>query len=667
MICKDNKDISFLCFGSQDWWYHNRGHFDFQLMRRFAKKGTTLYINSLVMQKPKLSEGRKFIEKLVRKTKSIFRGLRKSEAGFWVYSPFLLPVHHIAWMRPFNEVLLRFQLWFVMRKLDIRDPVVWVACPTACNVAAKMKKSQLVYQRADCYEAYPNVDVKMITAYDLKLKAEADLTIFVNMDLYRQERSQCKKEFFLDHGVDFDMFSSAAQVQEEPSDIASIPRPIVGYFGALDEHKLDVDFMEKIVDMKPEISFVFIGKKSPGFSGLSRKKNVWLLGQKDYEQIPHYGKCFNVAMIPWWQNCWTKAANPIKVKEYLALGRPVVSTRVFSEIQNYSDVMYLADTPEEFAECIEKALAEDNPERVEARRKKVQMSTWDSKARIILEELSNNNKSSAWRHKERMVRKRPVIGRMRLFARWSKSVLRSLRAGYLDFALNAILAQTILIWLTIRDVFSSTRVECNICGWTGYDFYPNVGWGFNHRSVICPGCGCLDRYRSLTVILWARTNFFSPDTYVIEVAPCPKFQTYCLQQKNNKNYVSFDINRFAMEKADITRMQYRDNIADYFVCIHVLEHIEKDTQALKEILRVLKPGGQAILQVPADWDAEKTREYSCPDPRNTGHVRQYGKDFAQRISLSGFEVSAISVSECLSESEIERFGLSREPVFLATK
>jgi len=391
MMVKDSKKISFLCFGSQDWWYHNRGHFDFQLMRRFAKKGTTLYINSIVVQKPKLTEGRMFFVRLVRKAKSIFRGLRKSDAGFWVYSPFLLPVHHIAWMRPFNEILLRFQLWFVMRKLDIRKPVVWVACPTACNVAVHMKKSQFVYQRADCYEAYPNVDVEMITRYDRKLKAEADLTIFVNMALYQQERDQCKKEMYLDHGVDFDMFASAVQIQDEPSDIASIPRPIAGYFGALNEHKLDTDYIGKIVDMQPDISFVFIGKASPGLSSLSEKKNVWLLGQKTYEQIPHYGKCFDVAMIPWRQNCWTEAANPIKVKEYLALGKPIVSTPVFSEIQKYSDVMYLADTPEEFAKCIEKALAEDNPERVAARTVKVRSSTWDSKAQIVLDELFSSN------------------------------------------------------------------------------------------------------------------------------------------------------------------------------------------------------------------------------------------------------------------------------------
>jgi len=668
MTLKDSKDISFLCFGGEDWWYHNRGHIDMQLMRCFTQTGTTLYVNSISTQRPNLGEGKKFIEKLIRKTKSILTGLKQGKAGFWVYSPFLLPIHHIGWIRPLNEALLRFQLWFVTRKLNIRNPVVWVACPTACNVAVNMKKSQLVYQRTDCYEAYPNVDVKTITMYDLKLKAEADLTVFVNISLYRQERSKCKKAIFLDHGVDFDVFASAEKHQEKPLDAASVPKPIVGYFGALDEHKLDVGFIEKIIDLLPEISFVFVGKASPKISCLAERKNVWLPGQKAYEQIPHYGKCFDVAIIPWRQNRWTEAANPIKVKEYLALGKPIVSTRVFSEIQSYHDEIYQADTPEEFAKCIEKALAENSPERIAARRKKVEMSTWDSKARIVLEELFDSNEFSDWRNKAKTVRERPVIGRMRLFARWSKSTLRSLKAGHFDFAVNVLRAQAELIWLTLRDVSTrSKRVECNICSWTGYDFYPNVGWGYNDKSVLCPGCGCLDRYRSLAIILWTRTEFFSPDTHVIEVAPSYNFQKYCLKQKNNKNYISFDIKRFAMEKGDITQMHYQDNTADYFLCFHVLEHIEKDVQALEEIRRVLKPGGIAILQVPIDWDAEKTHEYSCPDARDVGHVRRYGRDFAQRISLSGFEVSEVSVAECTTESEIERFRLPREPIFFAKK
>ena len=154
---------------------------------------------------------------------------------------------------------------------------------------------------------------------------------------------------------------------------------------------------------------------------------------------------------------------------------------------------------------------------------------------------------------------------------------------------------------------------------------------------------------------------------MIEVAPSPSFQRYCLKQKSNQNYISFDIDRFAMEKGDITHMHYPDNSADYFLCFHVLEHIEKDTQALEEILRILKPGGMAVLQVPVDWNAEKTHEYPCADPRDVGHVRRYGRDFAQKISLSGFEVSEVLVTEFMTDSEIERFGLSKEPIFFAIK
>ena len=120
-----------------------------------------------------------------------------------------------------------------------------------------------------------------------------------------------------------------------------------------------------------------------------------------------------------------------------------------------------------------------------------------------------------WKQKAKVIRSRPVIGRMRLFARWSKSILRSLKAGYFDFVINLLLAQAKLIWLTIQDIIpKGKRVECNICSWTGYDFYPNVGWGYNDMSVLCPGCLCLDRYRSLALILWERTKFFSPSASI---------------------------------------------------------------------------------------------------------------------------------------------------------
>ncbi|MGD8786371.1 MAG: glycosyltransferase [Phycisphaerales bacterium] len=384
-------NVDVLCFGGEDWWYHNQGHIDFQLMRRFSKMGTTLYVNSIVTQKPKLSEGRKFVKKLIRKTRSILTGLKLSDAGFWVYSPFSLPVHHVACLCSLNEMLLRFQLRYVMRKLAIRNPVVWVACPTACSIAVNMKKSKLVYQRTDCYEAYPNVDSEMIAMCDRKLKAEADITLFVNHSLYNEEAGQCKKAYFLDHGVDFDMFTTAEQNSEHPADIAGIRKPIAGYFGAIDDHKFDVGLVERLADLLPNVSFVFVGKTLMDCSRLSSKKNVWMLGQKPYEQIPNYGKYFDVAIFPWRVNSWTEAANPIKLKEYLALGKPIVSTPAFTELQEHIDVVYKADTPEVFVELIKKALDEDCPEKIAARREKVKDSTWDSKAHTVLKELLGRN------------------------------------------------------------------------------------------------------------------------------------------------------------------------------------------------------------------------------------------------------------------------------------
>jgi len=378
--------IDVLCFGGEDWRYHNRGHIDMQLMRRFAKRGNLLYVNSIVMQRPNVSEGKMFFKKLVRKTKSIFSGFKKSDADFWVYSPFSLPVHHIGWLSPMNEIVLHEQLRLVARNLDIHNPIVWVACPVACNTAIKMKRTKLVYQRTDRFEEYPNVDATVVSRYDHRLKAEADLTVFVNRLLYEEEAEHCKRAIYLDHGVDYEMFATAQNSREIPEDMRSIKRPIVGFFGGIDDHTSDITLIEKTVDMLSAMSFVFVGKASVDHDGLLSKKNVWMLGQKPYEEIPNYGKCFDVAIMPWRQNRWIQACNPIKLKEYLALGKPVVSTP-YPELEKYLDVVYKAKEPGDFAECIRKALAEDNPQLVAARKKKVETATWDSKARLVLEEL----------------------------------------------------------------------------------------------------------------------------------------------------------------------------------------------------------------------------------------------------------------------------------------
>jgi SAM-dependent methyltransferase len=212
------------------------------------------------------------------------------------------------------------------------------------------------------------------------------------------------------------------------------------------------------------------------------------------------------------------------------------------------------------------------------------------------------------------------------------------------------------------------KVECHICGWHGRGFYPDVGSGYFNLDTSCPRCHCIARYRSLAVILDRETGFFSPDKAVIEVAPVRSFQAYCLWRKQSRNYVSFDLENFGMEKGDMTAMRYPSQSCDYFLCFHVLEHIPDEAAAIREIFRVLRPGGQAILQVPVDYSLDETVEYGKPNPFETDHVRRYSASgFSKSLTTQGFHVRIVTIADGVSDSNLQRYGFDAQPVYIATK
>lgn len=265
------------------------------------------------------------------------------------------------------------------------------------------------------------------------------------------------------------------------------------------------------------------------------------------------------------------------------------------------------------------------------------------------------------------VRPHPVEGRARLAFRWARFALRSVRAGHFDFARNALRAEWQLARQTAAELLpSSEEVECNICGWKGRGFLPNTGPGYDDVHTTCPGCRGLSRHRSLLAILRSTTDFFEPGARILEVAPMRGFEAVC-RSHPGCDYTSIDLERHAMERGDITNLRFENDSADYFVCFHVLEHIPNEARAVREIHRVLRPGGCAVLQVPVDWDAEHTREYDGPNPRDVGHVRRHGRDFPARIAAAGFDVEAVRASEVLPPEQFSRQGLCDEPVFLARK
>ena len=171
-------------------------------------------------------------------------------------------------------------------------------------------------------------------------------------------------------------------------------------------------------------------------------------------------------------------------------------------------------------------------------------------------------------------------------------------------------------------------VACPICGGQSRKFLTVGKWGAQ-----CPRCGSLQRHRLLWLYLKHKTNFFRDHLKVLDIAPLYFLQEACKKLKN-LTYISADLSSpIVMIKMDITDINLPDNQFDCILCYHVLEHILDDEKAMRELFRILKPRGWAILQSPVDDNLDKTIEYpNTVSPE--GHVRMYGKDYITRLERS---------------------------------
>lgn len=228
-------------------------------------------------------------------------------------------------------------------------------------------------------------------------------------------------------------------------------------------------------------------------------------------------------------------------------------------------------------------------------------------------------------------------------------------------------------WLT-SFLYVGDRVECPCCGGRFRKFLP---YGVNPRAnAQCPRCACKARHRQLWLYLKNKTNLFSDRLRLLHFAPEYVFRKQ-LVASSNLDYVTIDLDSLmAMIKADITRIPFADAAFDVVLCNHVLEHVAADKQAMRELCRVLKPGGWAILQVPL----ERKREQTFEDPRivspeerekwfhQKDHVRIYGLDYKDRLEAAGFTVSLDYYAKELPEELRTQYALrGNRPIYFCTK
>ena len=223
-------------------------------------------------------------------------------------------------------------------------------------------------------------------------------------------------------------------------------------------------------------------------------------------------------------------------------------------------------------------------------------------------------------------------------------------------------------------LFRGNKFTDPINGKSYRKFLP-YGYVKQRDNALSPGTLSLERHRLLWLYLNNETNFFSKTLKVLHIAPEQCFYNLFKNLKNN-NYTTFDLNSpLADIKGDICNLPFKENSFDFILCNHVLEHINDDKKAMKELYRVLNKNGTAILQVPINQKSSKTFEdSSIVDKKERiekfgqyDHIRLYGLDYFKKLESFGFKVDPLKYSKEFTESEIIKYGLIKDEIIPVCK
>lgn len=368
-----------LCF-SHDWTGDplSKTH----LMRILARENRVLWVNAIANRMPTASS--KDVSRIFNKLKSFTEPIREVEPNIFVLNPLAIPAYGSTNIVSINQAFLIRQIKTAMRKLGFANVVNMVFNPAAGMIAGRLGESELIYYCVDEYTAFTGVTEGLKRIED-DLFRRADLVVVSAERLFENKKHLNPNTQIIRHGTDWRHFRTAVDGNlAVPADIADLPRPIIGFHGLLADW-VDYELIKKVAEHFAHGSIVLIGKVAVDaeqkIKTLDGVPNVHLLGRKPYADLPAYCAAFDVALNPFAINELTLAANPLKVREYLAAGLPVVSTDI-PEVRILDDVLVGADHAD-FIAKIETALSAPKP-RVQVS-DAIRHESWDAK----VEELRN--------------------------------------------------------------------------------------------------------------------------------------------------------------------------------------------------------------------------------------------------------------------------------------
>lgn len=367
------------------------------LMRLAAKDNRILWVNSLGNRPPKAT--RRDLDRILKKLRAAAGGVREVEKNIHVLAPLALPVFGQEWAAAANRFLLQRQIRAAMNTLGMSAPVAWSFLPAAAPVFDRLDAQLSVYHCVDEFSAFGDTPSTAIARMERELIAQSDLVICSAERLVESKQKFHPRVELVRHGVDHAHFATALDPRLPISTLVrDLPRPVIGFMGLMAEW-VDQELLAALADQYPGGTVVIVGKEDVDTSALSRRRNVLRLGRRPYSELPSILKAFDVALLPFVDNELTRASNPLKVREYLAAGLPVVSSPV-PEVEHLG-LCRIARGSREFISAIDsfmRAGPGPSKERSDSVRTESWTAKWDQISAIVggmLDELEGRRRWTA--------------------------------------------------------------------------------------------------------------------------------------------------------------------------------------------------------------------------------------------------------------------------------
>jgi glycosyltransferase involved in cell wall biosynthesis len=384
-----------LCISIRDW--HSLWRETQPIMSRIAAQNHVLYFE------PGRDGDRSVVTEMMRNSPNFF-ALRTQEVQenlIVIPTPPSLPHARrylprsvlrvtMPWVIRINAWILTRHVRWAIKALDVRAPILWLNEPYQINLIGKFGERLVCYYNCDeLADLVPNACIKgLLRRLDNQLSSKADVVFATSRAQWERRKAINPNTYFIPNGVDFDLFNRALT--------PNLPLPTIGFAGWLGYH-IDVELLRRVAEAYPDCSLVLVGPDAlPNTKGRRRLRdlpNVFFLGQKERFELPNYLQVFDVALMPYSLSGHIRSAYPLKLHEYLAAGRAIVSTAL-PELRPYSHVVRIAETHDAFIHQISEALHDHASQAIEARVAVARENTWDHRVAEIYRVLQHQFSSA---------------------------------------------------------------------------------------------------------------------------------------------------------------------------------------------------------------------------------------------------------------------------------